>query len=500
MSRVIRLEGIAKSFRGVAALRGVSLAVDAGSVHGLLGENGAGKTTLMRVLFGLERPDAGAIEIDGKRVDIASPRAARRLGLGMVHQHFALVPTLSVLDNLALALQAGLAVVPRARLRAELKRIAASLGWRIDADARVSELAVGEQQRVEIAKALLAGGRALILDEPTAPLTPSEAEELFVAVRRLAAGGAAVVFISHKLAEVEAVCDRITILRRGEVAHAGPLSGLSRERIAELMVGAAPPAAARGAARAPGEDLLVARGLRIAGRGAVPAVREASFAVRSGEIVGIAGVDGNGQAELVRAILGLLRPSAGELVVDGAALHRGERAPLDRLGVIPEDRRRDGLALGLPLTANLLLKDRRQPPHTTRGWLHPSRWRARAAALVAAYDVRCASLGQPAASLSGGNQQKLIAARELSRSPRLVVAANPTRGLDLGATAAVMRRLVAARDAGAGVLLVHGDLDELLAIADRVLVMSGGHLVDSGWPDATRETIGRRMLGGGADA
>jgi simple sugar transport system ATP-binding protein len=492
---VIRLDGIAKRFGAVAALREVSLELEPGSVHGLLGENGAGKTTLMRVLFGLVRADAGRITLDGKPARIASPRHARALGIGMVHQHFALVPTLSVLDNLALALASGFGPVPKARLRAELARLADALGWRIDPEARVADLAVGEQQRVEIVKALAGGSKVLILDEPTAVLTPSEAEELFAAVRKLAAGGAAVVLISHKLAEVEAVCDRLTILRRGQVAYAGPMAGMTRERIAELMVGAAiePPRAASG--MAPGEDLLRCRNLRVAGRGGVPAVRDVSFTVRSGEIVGIAGVDGNGQLELVRALLGLLPSRSEELLVDGARLDQGQRAPLEQLGVIPEDRRHDALALGLSIRANLMLKVGRRAPFASHGWLRLSRWRTHAADLVSGYDIRCASAAQPVAALSGGNQQKVVVARELHTSPRLVVAVNPTRGLDLGASAAVMRRLTEARDAGAGVLLVHSDLDELLAVADRVLVMSSGRLRDSGWPSAGRDTIGRLMVG-----
>ncbi len=491
---MIRLEGIGKSFASARALDDVTVEFAASSVHGLLGENGAGKSTLMNVLFGLLRADTGSIVIDGKPARIASPADARAHGIGMVHQHFTLVPTLSVVDNLALAAQAGLGQVPRPAWRARLRALAEPLGWRIDPDVRCGELAVGEQQRVEIVKALAVGGRALILDEPTAVLTPSEALELFSALRGLTARGTAVVFISHKLAEVEAICDRVTILRRGRVVHAGPLAGLTRERMTELMVGAPVETVRKPPTRLAGEMVVEARALTVAGRGVEAAVGDATFMVRAGEIVGVAGVEGNGQRELVRALLGLERPRTGELMVAGAALHRGEVPDRARLGIIPDDRRHEALVLPLSVTRNLLLGEHRRKPFAIAGWLRFSRWRARAAELAGAYDVRAASLGQPVSSLSGGNQQKVVVARELHGGPRLVVAVNPTRGLDIGATAFVMSRLVQARELGAAVLLVHSDLDELLGIADRVLVMCAGRLVDSGWPVAGRDAVARLMM------
>ena len=476
---------VARSFGGVQALTGVSLSAAAGSVHGILGENGAGKSTLMRILFGLDRPDRGAVLIDGRPVRLRSPRDAGRLGIGMVHQHFTLVPTLTVLDSCVLAAGTGLGPIDRDAWRRRLAETAARLRWTLDPDARIAGLGVGQRQRVEIVKALLAGGRVLILDEPTAVLTPQEVDELLPALRALADGGATVLFISHKLHEVERLCDRLTILRRGAVVHDGPRAELDRERMAALLVGdsAVADAPQARASSLPGADRLIVRDLTGDG------LRDVTFAVRAGEVVGIAGVDGNGQGPLIRAVLD-----------DGAAvatpgIPAGERlAGGKRLGLIPDDRQHEALVLALPITANLVLKDHRRPPFAVRGWLRPAAWRAHAADLIARFAVKGAP-STPVAALSGGNQQKVVIARELHREPELVVAINPTRGLDLVASVDVMRRLVAARDRGAGVLLVHHDLDELLAVADRVLVLYGGRLTDSGWPACDRDRIGRLMLG-----
>jgi ABC-type uncharacterized transport system ATPase subunit len=493
---MLRLQGICKAFGATQALTDVSLDIAFGSIHGLLGENGAGKTTLMRILFGLERADRGSITLAGVEQHITSAQGARAAGIGMVHQHFALVPNLTALENLVLAQGRGLGGTGSMAIRQKVARLSGELGWTIDCDRKVSELAVGSQQRLEIIKALLGGGRVLILDEPTAPLTPLEATDLFRAVRVLAARGTAVIFISHKLAEVEAVCSEVTILRRGRRVHHGPLKELTRARIAELLVGAQVETPLREGPPSVGEVRLEARHLSVLGRHGEPRVREVGFEVRAGEIVGIAGVDGNGQGELVRALL-RLQESTGVISLDGREIPAEAAMPLTLMGVIPEDRRHEGLALGLSITDNLLLKARSRRPFSRHGWLSPSSWRAHAWELVSQFDVRCSSIDQPVAALSGGNQQKVVIARELGPAPKLVIAVNPTRGLDLGATAAVMRRLLDARRAGAGILLVHSDLDELLQIADRVLVMSEGRLAESGWPEASRESIGELMLGAG---
>ena len=482
---MIAFAGIAKAFAGAPALSDVTLALGPGLVHGLLGENGAGKSTLMRILFGLERADAGTVSIAGKTVVIRSPRDARALGLGMVHQHLALVPTLDVVDNLALILQAGLGRVPRRQLAARLLADAAALGWQVDPTARVGDLAVGQQQRVEILAALAGGSRALILDEPTAVLTPQEVDELLPALRRLAADGRTVVLISHKLHEVERVCDTISILRRGRLVHHGPRAEIDRARMAELMVGQAPPMPAARSQPRPGAERLAVRDLGVRGRGGRPALTGASFTVRAGETVGIAGVDGNGQAELVAAVLGWRRADHGTVAI----------APGIGVGSIPDDRHRHALFPTRSVRDNLLLRERRRPPFARRGWLDLAAWGARARDLVARYDVRPPDIDLAAAALSGGNQQKLVVARELDGAPGLIVAVNPTRGLDLAASAFVLGRLDAARDAGAAVLLVHSDLDELLAHSDRVLVLCAGRLADSGWPQADRARIGRMMLG-----
>jgi simple sugar transport system ATP-binding protein len=542
-SAALRLHGISKRFGQVVALEAVSLEFAPGRVHGLLGENGAGKSTLMHVLYGMVPPDQGTIAIGERTLRLATPRAARRAGIGMVHQHFALVPALSVIDNLALALGPtpgadGVGRVDRGAWRARLAAAAAELRWSIDGDARVGDLAVGTQQRLEILKALIgvspasatapsataapaaeAAARILILDEPTAVLTPQEVDDLLPALRTLAASGMIVILIGHKLGEIQRACDDIAILRRGRLVHQGPSAELTRERIAALMVGekageqvgekaggnsggnlagisaenprekSAP--ATQAAAQTP---RLAIRGL--VGPGKRPSYGPCDLQVAPGEIVGIAGVDGNGQGPLVAAILGVESPENGEISVDGAPSGPGRAADF---GVIPDDRRRDALILPMTAADNLMLKDRRRDPFTVHGWLRPARWRAHARALMASHDVRGLP-ARPVRELSGGNQQKLVLARELAHDPGVIIAVNPTRGLDLRATAAVLSRLRQARAGGAGILLVHSDLDELLAISDRVLVMVGGKLSDSGWPACDRAAIGRMMLGLPVDA
>ena len=531
-SAALRLRGISKRFGQVVALAAVSLDFAPGRVHGLLGENGAGKSTLMHVLYGMIPLDQGTIAIGDRMLRLATPRAARRAGIGMVHQHFALVPALSVIDNLALALGPspagdGVGRVDRTAWRARLAAAAAQLRWSIDGDALVGDLAVGTQQRLEILKALIGvasapgaaaetSARILILDEPTAVLTPQEVDDLLPALRTLAASGMIVILIGHKLGEIQRACDDVAILRRGRLVHQGPSAELTRERIAALMVGeqvgeqvgkitggniAGIPTedprekpASSGAKAGAAAPRLAIRGL--VGPGSRPAYGPCDLQVAGGEIVGIAGVDGNGQGPLVAAILGMETPENGDISVDGAPSGPGRAADF---GVIPDDRRRDALILPMSAADNLMLKDRRREPFTVHGWLRPSRWRAHARALMAGNDVRGLP-ARPVRELSGGNQQKLVLARELAHDPGVIIAINPTRGLDLRATAAVLTRLRQARAGGAGILLVHSDLDELLAISDRVLVMVGGKLTDSGWPACDRAAIGRMMLGLPADA
>lgn len=496
---MIRLEHIGKSFGPVTALADVTLYAAPGTVHGVLGENGAGKSTLMRILFGLERADHGSIAVGPQGRTPRSPRDAARLGLGMVHQHFTLVPTATVADACVLGAGSGWGPIDRAAWHQRIRTVAADLHWQLDPTARIADLGVGQQQRVEIIKALLiarqaGGGGALILDEPTAVLTPHEVDELLPALRRLAAAGTTVLFISHKLHEVERVCDDLTILRRGAVVHAGPAAGLTRQQMAELMVGAAVNLPSPARRQSTGPVALEVAGLTVGPLpgGAVPQIADVSFAVHGGEIVAIAGVDGNGQVPLVRCILGL--DVAATVTTPGIPADQ-RLAGSERIGVIPDDRQHEALVMPLTIERNLVLKDHRRAPFSRRGWLRFAAWRMHAQALCERFSIRGAGPGAPVAALSGGNQQKVVIARELHREPRLIVAVNPTRGLDVAASAEVMTRLVTARDGGAAVLLVHHDLDELLAVADRVLVLFGGRLTDSGWPYSDREHIGRLMLG-----
>jgi simple sugar transport system ATP-binding protein len=495
---MIELLNITKRFSALLALDHVSLRIAPGTVHGVLGENGAGKSTIMNVLFGLLRPDAGTITIDGKETRIHSPREAQRHGIGMVHQHFKLVPTLTVVENLAVALGQSVRTM-RTQAAARFN----TLKWQVPLQGvRVESLAVGQQQRVEIVKALMGmerGGRThgtLILDEPTAVLTPQETAELFTALDTLKATGTSIVFISHKLAEVRRICEEVTILRRGRVVHSGPAKEITTAQMTEKMVGANVelPRLVREAAATQGEKIVLElRGITAG------IVQSANLQVRAGEIVGIAGVDGNGQGDLVQAIIGGLPLQKGSLALNGEnATHTSIHWRMERLAYIAEDRQRQAVVLPLSIQNNLMLKAYRQEKFSTMGWLRFSAWRTHSRELVKRYDVRCGSVAETVGSLSGGNQQKVVLARELSEEKKsLVIAVNPTRGLDVGATAFVMQQLLAAREREAGVLLVHSDLDELLAISDRVVVIFEGRLRESAWPaqGQTKEEIGKMMLG-----
>ena len=499
---MIELLNITKRFGGLLALDAVSLRIEPGRIHGLLGENGAGKSTIMNVLFGLLRADGGVIRFGGKEVAITSPRVARGLGIGMVHQHFKLAPTLSVVENFSLSLGIGVR-----RIRSTAERQLEILRWPVPLDVRVETLSVGQQQRVEITKALLAierspgGARTLILDEPTAVLTPQEANELFAALATLKQAGTAIVFISHKLAEVQRICDEVTILRRGKVVLSAPTGTLTAAQMAEKMVGSAIelPRIESAAGSADRATVLELRGI------SAGIVREASLEVRAGEIVGIAGVDGNGQSDLVQAIVGGLPVTSGRILLGGVDMTDTTiRWRVDRIAYIAEDRHRQAVVLPLTIRDNLMLKDYRRRDYSTRGWLRFPAWRAHSLELVKRFDVRAPSIATTVGRLSGGNQQKVVLARELSDGEKcVVIAVNPTRGLDVGATAFVMKQLLAARGRGAGVLLVHSDLDELLAISDRVLVIYNGGLRESARPGgqpgtehrATKEEIGRMMMG-----
>ena len=495
---LVSMRDVTRRFGPVLANDRVSLELYPGEVHALVGENGAGKSTLMKVLYGLHSPDSGSIEIGGRSVRIASPSDAMRLGLGMVHQHFLLVDTLTVAENVVLGREPRESLGAFAPARAErvVKDLAERYRLPIDPHARVAGLSVGEQQRVEILKVLYRGAQLLILDEPTAVLTPQEVDELFGVLRGLRDTGTAIVLITHKLAEVAALADRVTVMRAGRVVGGGDAREFSRERLAELMVGRVPAPLAERAARAPGEPVLEARNLHVGSGRGLPAVRGVTLSVRAGEILGVAGVEGNGQHELVECLAGLRAVRSGSVHVAGRDVTTlGVRAHhAAGLAHIPADRLRRGLVAEMTSAENLVLGRQLEASHGP--WLGGPALAARARGPLAEYDVRPPEPLVQAGRLSGGNQQKLVAARELSREARALIAAHPTRGVDLGAVDALHRRILAARDAGLGVLLVSSELSEILALSDRIVVMTGGRIVHETTPATTDErTLGLWMTG-----
>jgi len=496
---LLELEGITKRFPGVVANDGVSFDLRKGEVHALLGENGAGKSTLMNILYGLYHPDEGQMRMNGKPLQISSPREAIDAGIGMVHQHFMLIPVMTVAENIVLAAEPtkGPFLDERAA-EARVRELSGRFGLAVRPDARIEAISVGMQQRVEILKALYRGAEILILDEPTGVLTPQEARELFDIVNSLKSEGKSIIFISHKLNEVLEIADRITVLRRGKTIDTVPREGATEEGLARLMVGRDVVLTVNKSVAQPGDPLLTVEDLEVDDERGLEAVRGVSFQVRAGEIVGIAGVDGNGQSELIDAITGLRKPKAGHIKVGKKEVTR--ESPRDCLdagvGHIPEDRQRRGLVLDFNLAENIALHDYREEPESRYGWLFPKQLIARAKRLLVEFDVRGGGPLTPASSLSGGNQQKVIVAREVSRDPQVLVAAQPTRGLDVGAIEFVHRRLVEERDEGRAILLVSFELDEVLSLSDRILVLYEGKIVAEFTPDVSEEEIGFAMLGG----
>ncbi|MCC6445530.1 MAG: ABC transporter ATP-binding protein [Armatimonadetes bacterium] len=499
---MLRMEAVTKRFGAVTALDGVDFEVRAGEVHALLGENGAGKSTLMHILSGLYRPGSGVVCLDGQPVAIHSPQDAARLGIGMVHQHFMLVPVFTVAENIALAASGSArGWLNRAEMRENVSRLARRLDWEVDPDAPVIHLPVGAQQRVEILKALQTDARLLIFDEPTAVLAPQEIEELFEVFRRLRGEGRSLIFISHKLNEVMAICDRVTVLRRGRKIGTVPTAQTSPAGLAEMMVGSRSSEEESSHAPRPESDsrpaVLSVRNLTSADRQNNPALKGVSLEVRQGEIFGIAGVDGNGQPELAEALSGLARPTGGEIALKGVPVRHltPDRLPQAGIACIPQDRQRTGLVLGMTVADNLVLEAHRERDYRCGPFLNISSLRRLAASLVEEFDIRTPGLDIAAASLSGGNQQKIVIARALRRRPDLLVAVNPTRGLDIGATEYVHRKMLEAREAGTAVLLISTELDEVLALSDRVGVMYAGRLMGIVPPDIPRDRIGL-MIGG----
>jgi len=494
----VELRNIVKHFGDVLALDGVSMSIAPGTVHGLLGENGAGKSTLMNILYGMVRPDGGEIRIDGHPMEIRSPRDAIRHGIGMVHQHFMLAGAMSVLDNVLLGDRREGIVLDRKSAAARLIEMAKNLNLEIDPWARVEELSVGQQQRVEILKALWRDVSVLILDEPTAVLTPPETEQLFVAVRRLKAQGRSIVFISHKLREVLGICDELTVLRAGKVAWIGRASGVSASHLASIMVGQesatkTSPQPVGSAVEFASAEATVLRAINLSALG----LNSISFDLGN-EILGIAGVDGNGQQELAEAIIGLRELSDGKILIGDREISRLAARDRFALGLaqIPNDRKREGLVGSMGIPQNLILKQHRNPPFSKRGLLNWRRARQSAGDLAQIFDIRARSLDSPISTLSGGNQQKVVLARELGLAqPRIIIAQNPTRGLDVAATRFVHDQLRAHRSRGAGILLISSELDEILELCDRVGVLYRGQLTMTKFPKAGVEQIGRLMAG-----
>ncbi|WP_100447703.1 ABC transporter ATP-binding protein [Glycomyces xiaoerkulensis] len=500
----LELRGLTKKFGSFTADDDIDLTVEPGQIHAVLGENGAGKSTLMNMLYGILKPTSGEILIDGEPVEFGGPGDAIDAGLGMVHQHFKLVGPFSVADNVQLGREhtRGAGVLSPRAARAAVLEVSEQYGLALDPGAVVEDLPVGVQQRVEIVKAL-SGPKTelLILDEPTAVLTPAEIRELLAIMRSLAEAGTSILFISHKLKEVQAVADTVTVIRRGRVVAELPPTA-SEAEMASAMVGREISLTVDKAEPEPAEPRLEIDGLTLVDDHGVKVLDGLDLTVRGGEIVGLAGVEGNGQTELARTVLGLIKPDSGRVVIDdrdatGESPARRIRAGL---GYIPEDRARDGVITEFTVAENLVLNQYRDEPFSRRGMVDAAAIRRQAAESVAEFDIRTQSPDDPAASLSGGNQQKVIVAREFSRPRRVLVAAQPTRGIDVGATEFIHSRLVTERDNGTAVLLISSELDEIYALADRIAVIYNGRIVGEVGPDTPREVIGRLMVGGEADA
>ncbi len=500
VAHAIEMLEISKAFPGVLANDHVTLRVEQGSIHALLGENGAGKSTLMSILFGLSLPDSGTIRIRGQEVRVTDPNVATKAGIGMVHQHFKLVPGFTVAENIVLGREptAGL-VLDRRRAATRVRELSVRYGLGVDPDARIDDISVGMQQRVEILKMLYRDSEILIFDEPTAVLTPQEIQDLLRIMRRLVSEGKTVLLITHKLREIKAAAGTCTVLRRGRVVGTVPVASTSEARLAEMMVGRPVSFRVNKDPARPGPVLLAVEHLRVRNARGIPIVKDLSLEVHAGEIVGLCGIDGNGQAELVGAVTGLSRVESGRILLQGrdiTGLAVKERNALG-LGHIPEDRQRHGLVLEMRLDENLVLQAYDGRPFSRRGILDFAAIRGNAERLLRDFDVRCGQGGaSPARTLSGGNQQKAIVAREIDRSPEVLVVVQPTRGLDVGAIEYIHGRIVAERDKGKAVLLVSLELDEILQLSDRIAVICAGEIVGQvDAVDADENELGLMMSG-----
>ncbi|MBN3949989.1 MAG: ABC transporter ATP-binding protein [Nostoc sp. NMS7] len=485
----LRLENISKRFNSFVANHNISFTVDAGKIHGILGENGAGKTTLMNIISGLYQPDTGKIYLEDKLVKITSPKGAIKLGIGIVYQHFMLVPKLTVTENIILGRENNWCLNLREKQQ-EIAALSQAYGLEIDPTDKIENLPVGTQQRVEILKVLYRQAQLLILDEPTAVLIPTEVELLINILRQLAAAGKTIIFISHKLKEVINLCDTITVLRRGKVVATTTAKEVTPQQLAELMVGREVALQVNKSASVLGKVIVSVQNLSVANDRDIPAVRNVSFELRAGEILGIAGVDGNGQRELADAIAGLRSINNDKIEFSSSCTHQ-------RIGYIPEDRQKMGLVLQFSIAQNLILNTFKKLPFCRNFLLQPLAIKNYAQVVMKEFDIRATGEDIKVSQLSGGNQQKVVLARELAGEPNLIIAMQPTRGLDVGATAAIHSQLLAQRDRGAAILYISTELEEVMAMSDRIAVIYRGEFVailDA--QTATIEEIGLLMAGG----
>jgi simple sugar transport system ATP-binding protein len=495
---ILETRGVVKRFGSFIANDRLDIVIRTGEIHAILGENGAGKSTLMNMLSGMLSPDEGEIWFKGAPVSFGSPRHAANAGIGMVHQHFMLVPALTVAENVMLGLRQGRGPLFRfKKAYADIRAVSDRFGLGIDPERRVSELSVGQQQRVEIVKTLFRGAEFIILDEPTAVLTPAEVLDLFRVLRTLKEEGKTIIFISHKLQEVRELCDRVTVLRLGKVVGTHELEGATPAELARMMVGRDVGAPLRTASSAEGETRFEARGLSASEQG-VAVLRNIGFRIRAGEILGIAGVDGNGQRELSEALLGLREKDSGVVLLDGKELKRLHPRAMTELGVgyIPEDRHKEGLMLQMSIEENLIAKEYGKRLFSKAGFLNRRLVRQNADEQIRRFSIKTTGAALPIGRLSGGNQQKVILARELMLNPKVLIAMQPTRGMDVGAAEYVHKRLLEARAEGCAVLLISTELEEILALSDRISVLYKGELLDTmDRETADRERIGMLMAG-----
>ncbi|MFR9446022.1 ABC transporter ATP-binding protein [Streptococcus pneumoniae] len=497
---VIEMRDITKVFGGFVANDKINLHLRKGEIHALLGENGAGKSTLMNMLAGLLEPTSGEIAVNGQVVNLDSPSKAASLGIGMVHQHFMLVEAFTVAENIILGSELTKnGVLDIAGASKEIKALSERYGLAVDPSAKVADISVGAQQRVEILKTLYRGADILIFDEPTAVLTPSEIDELMAIMKNLVKEGKSIILITHKLDEIRAVFDRVTVIRRGKSIETVEIAGATNADLAEMMVGRSVSFKTEKQASKPKEVVLSIKDLVVNENRGVPAVKNLSLDVRAGEIVGIAGIDGNGQSELIQAITGLRKVESGSIELKGdsiVGLHPRQITELS-VGHVPEDRHRDGLILEMMISENIALQTYYKEPHSKNGILNYSNITSYAKKLMEEFDVRAASELVPAAALSGGNQQKAIIAREIDRDPDLLIVSQPTRGLDVGAIEYIHKRLIEERDNGKAVLVVSFELDEILNVSDRIAVIHDGKIQGIVSPETTnKQGLGVLMAGG----